>query len=102
MKDWIQNDWNVFCNPATPGSSGKLLLTDIHQAQQTPEVKTMLARCKTQLVNIPGGLAAYLQVLDIGINKSFKYVVQQQSEKHLQDNLDLYISGKITASQRWC
>ena len=46
MKDWIQNDCNnVFCNPATPGSSGKLLLADIHRAQQTPEVKTMLATC---------------------------------------------------------
>ena len=75
MKDWIQNDWNsVFCNPATPGSFGKLLLADIHRAQQTPEVKTMLAKCKTQLVNIPGGLTAYLQVLDVGVNKSFKYV----------------------------
>ena len=55
-----------FCYPTTPGSSVKLLLADIHRAQQTPEVKTMLARCKT-IFNIPGGITVYLQVKTVAI-----------------------------------
>ena len=64
MVIWIKNDWSsYFINPATPSSDGKLLIADIHWGQQTPKVKNYL-RCKTQLVNIPGGLTGYVQVVN--------------------------------------
>ena len=66
MLDWIKTDWgNFFTNPSTSGSDGKILIVDIHRAQQTDDVKTFLGRCKTNLVNIPGGLTPYLDVLEV-------------------------------------
>ena len=47
-KRWITEDWNnMFLNPPTPVSSGKVLIADAHRAQQTNEVKILLNRCKT-------------------------------------------------------
>ena len=41
MKDWIKTEWsNYFRNPPTPGSTGKILVADVHRAQQTTTVKT--------------------------------------------------------------
>ena len=109
MKTWIRNDWgNVFTNPATPGSTGKFLLADVHRAQQTDGVKALLSKCKTTLVNIPSGLTPYVQVVDVSVNKPFKDKVRFQSENHLSEHSDLYTGGKITASERrilitkWC
>ena len=85
-----------------------VIIADVHRAQQTKTVKTLLARTKTALVNIPGGLASYLQVVAVIVNKPFKDHVRLMSEKHIEENLDLYTEGKITASQRrvlitqWC
>ena len=34
MKRWVKEDWgNIFLNPVTPGSTGKILLADVHAAQ---------------------------------------------------------------------
>ena len=34
MKSWVSEDWgNHFLNPATPGSTGRILFADIHKAQ---------------------------------------------------------------------
>ena len=31
MKKWVEEDWNnIFCNPQTPGLSGKILYADVH------------------------------------------------------------------------
>ena len=54
MKKWIAEDWNnAFLNPPTPGSSGKILLTDVHTAQKSASVNVMLHKCNTSLINIP-------------------------------------------------
>ena len=56
MIDWTRTQWgNYLTNPPTPGSTGKVLIADVHRAQQTENVKTLLARTKTALVNILGG-----------------------------------------------
>ena len=101
MVTWIQNNCgSYFSNPPTPGSNGKLLIADIYRGQETPKVKKYLRRSKTQLVNIPGGLAGYVQVLDVVVNKPFKAYVQGLSEKHMEENLEDYVGGKIGASER--
>lgn len=101
MKDWISNDWgNVLMNPHTPGSTGKILIADVHRAQQTEAVKTLLKKCRTELVNIYGGLTPYIQVLDVIVNGPFKDDVQKQSEEHMEKNLQLYTDNKLSASAR--
>ena len=40
MKQWTNDGWgNVFTNPPTAASSGKILIADVHRAQQTASVK---------------------------------------------------------------
>ena len=95
MIQWIREDWgNYFDNPPTPGSDGKILVVDVHRAQQTPTVKSLLSKCKTSLVDIPPELTSYIQVLDVSINKTFKDQVRKQSEKHVEENIDRYAEGK--------
>ena len=100
MIQWIREDWgNYFDNPPTPGSDGKILVADVHRAQQTPTVKSLLSKCKTSLVNIPPELTSYIQVLDVSINKPFKDEIIKQSEKHVEENIDRYAEGKIPVSE---
>ena len=72
MKEWISSEWNnPFLNPQTPGSSGKLLVADVHKAQQTDGVKEALSRRKTKLKNVPPGCTSRVQILDVSVNKPF-------------------------------
>ena len=70
MKAWIESEWaNVFTNPQTPSSTGKILVLDMHHAQQTDDVKTLLRKHKTTLVSIPAGCTSRIQPLDVTLNK---------------------------------
>ena len=82
MIKWIKTEWNnFFLNPPTPGSDGKILVADIHRAQQTDDVKRLLARCKTKLVNVPGGCTSLVQPFDVSFNEPFKSYIRTMSEK---------------------
>ena len=101
MKQWVCDEWgNIFTNPPTSGSSGKILVADVHMAQQTDQVKRLLVTKKTVLVNVPPGCTSRVQPLDVSVNKPFKNYVREQFEKHLDENLDLYVEGKLAASER--
>ena len=101
MVKWIQSEWNnLFLNPSTPGSDGKILVADIHRAQQTENVKKLLARCKTKLVNAPGGCTFLVQPVDVSFNEPFKGYIRAISERHLNENLEKHTDGKISASER--
>ena len=41
-----------------------------------------------------------MQALDVSGNKPFKNYVREQFEKHLDENLESYVEGKLTASER--
>ena len=86
--------------PPRAGSSGKILVADVHRAQQTNEVKKLLQKKKTLLINVPPGCTSRVQLLDVSVNKPFKNAVKIQFEKHLQENLTMYSEGKISASER--
>ena len=59
MKEWILSEWiNPYTSTHDPGSSGKLLVADVHRAQQTEAIKCMLKKKKTVLSNVP--LVAHL------------------------------------------
>ena len=101
MKQWVCDEWgNVFTNPLSTGSSGKILVADVHTAQQTDAVKRLLVNKKTVLVNVPPGCTSCVQPLDVSVNKPFKNRVREQFEKHLDENLDRYVERKLTASER--
>ena len=72
----------------------------MHKAQQTDEVKRLLQKKNTVLVNVQPGCTSRVQPLDVVVNKSFKNLVREQSEKHLDENLNEYAEGKLTASKR--
>ena len=101
MKRWIGENWNnALLNPPMPGSSGKILFADVHTAQQTASVKVMLHKCNTSLINIPRGATSRVQQLDVVINKPFKNYVRGQFEKHIDEDLSLYVESKLTLADR--
>ena len=101
IKEWISTEWaNPFKNLIGQNSDGKILIADVHRAQQTNSVKELLTKHKTSLVNVPPGCTSRDQVVDVLINKPFKDEVRSLFEDHLDKNLDQYVNGKINASQR--
>ena len=66
MKKWIAEQWgNIFINPPTTGSTGKILVADVHRAQQTDGVKALLKKKNTELVNVPPGCTSRVQPLNV-------------------------------------
>ena len=101
MKQWVCDEWgNIFTNLSTSGSSGKILVADVHTAQQRDEVKRLVVTKKTVLVNVLPGCTGRVQPLDVSVNKPFKNYVREQFERHLDENLDLFVEGKLAASER--
>ena len=90
----------MFTNPPRANSSDKILVADVHRTQQTEEVKQLLQRKKTLLINVHPGCSSRVQPLDVSVNKPSKDAVRTQFEKHLNGNLTLYTEGKIPASGR--
>ena len=91
MKQWVCDEWgNIFRNPPTSGSSGKIVVADVHTAKQTDEVKHRLVAKKTVLVNVPPGCTSRVQPLDVSVtDKLFKSYVREQFEKRLDEPIAL-------------
>ena len=101
LKQWVcDKSGNIFTNPTTSRSSGKILVANVHTAQQTDEVKRLLVTTKTVVVSVPPGCTSRVQLLDVLVNKPFKNYVREQFEKHLDENLELYVEGKLAASEK--
>ena len=78
----------------------KILVADVHRAQQADGVKALLKKKNTELVNVLPGCTSRVQPLDVSFNKPFKDVVKQQFDKHLKENLQRYTEGKISTSEK--
>ena len=101
MKEWISIKWeNPFKNPIGQNFDGKILIADVHRAQQTNSAKELLKKDKTSLVNVTPECTSRVQVVVLLINKPFKDEVRSLFEDHLDKNLDQYVDGKINTSQR--
>lgn len=86
MKVWVEHEWgNVFTNPPRSGSSSKILVADVHRAQQTNEVKKLLQKKKTLPINVPPGCTSRVRPLD---------VCQQALQKCSQDPISETPPGK--------
>ena len=53
----------------TTGSTGKILVADVHRTQQTDDVKARLKKKNTELLNVPPGCTSRVQPLDVSFNK---------------------------------
>ena len=68
--------------------------------QQTNNVKELLKKHITSLVNVSPGCTSRVQVVEVLMNKPFKDEVRSVFEDHLDKNLDQYVDGKINATQQ--
>ena len=66
---------HLYKSPTTD-LTGKILVADVHRAQQTDDVKTLLKKENTKLANVPPGCTIRVESLDISFNKPFKDVVR--------------------------
>ena len=74
MLYWISQQWNnCFINPLTNDSSRKILIADVHRAQQTGKVKCFLKKKTTyRLINVPPGCTSRVQPLDVVFTNRLK------------------------------
>ena len=101
MKVWVEGEWgNMFTNPPRANLSGKILVADVHRAQQTDEVRQLLQRKKTLLINIPPGCTSRVQPLDVSVNKPFKDAVRTQFEAHPRKDTSVRAKGSTEVCER--
>ena len=73
MKEGNSTEWeNPFKNPICQNSDERILISDVHSAQQTNSVKELLKKYKTSLVNVQAGCTSRVQVVNLLISKPFK------------------------------
>ena len=78
MKEWTANkSTDYFTKPPTPGSSGKILVADVHRAHQIANVKKLLQNKSALLNNAPPDCTSQVQPLDVSINKPFKHAIRE-------------------------
>ena len=51
-------------------------------------------------MNVPRGCTSLVQPVDVSFSEPFKGYVRAMSERHLNENLQKYRDGKISASER--
>ena len=75
-----------------------LLALNVHKAQSI--IKECLKKdCKTEPVSVPAGTTSLVQPVDVAFNAPFKAAVKREAAKHLQENLNSYMEGRINASE---
>ena len=78
-----------------------MLVLDVHRAQKTDEIQQFLRdKCKTEPVFVPAGMTSLFQPVDVVFNAPFKSAIDAMANNHLQENLDDYVKGRISASER--
>jgi hypothetical protein len=64
------------------------------------ELRDELAKLKVTLSLIPGGCTGYVQVLDVLINKLIKAYIQEYEDLWIEENFELWESGKWSIGDR--
>ena len=95
MKFWVTSMWK---RPFRKDERRKkILVADMHRAQTTEDVKQLLEKdCQTEIALVPPGVTWLIQPLDASINAEFKAYVEELQNKHMLDNLRLYVENKST------
>ena len=95
MNAWITVNWKPVC-------SGPMhLIADVHRAKKTENILNRLENdCNTEVTFVPGGCTSLIQPLDVVVNKPFKSVIDRLATQHMQERLDDYVNGRISAKER--
>ena len=92
---WVRQQWKPACE------GDMMLVLDVHRAQKTEEIQKYLREeCKTEPVFVPPGTNSLIQPVDVVFNAPFKAAIDAMANSHLQENLDDYVQGRISASDR--
>ena len=85
-----------------PSCEGEMLLVaDVHRAQKTDAILTLLKHnCNTEVVFVPPGATSLVQPVDVIFNAPFKAAVDKLATEHLHDNVDKYLKGEMCANER--
>jgi len=82
-------------------SHHRLLIYDVHRAQTTEKVKTILTQeCQTTLGLVPPGATIKVQPLDATFNAEFKKSVDRLATECLSPNPERFVTGKVTTGDR--
>ena len=78
-----------------------MLVLDVHRAQKTEEIQKYLRdECKTEPIFVPAGTTSMVQPVNVIFNRPFKEAIDAMANSHVQENLEDYVRGRITASER--
>ena len=95
MSSWIRQQWKPVC------CDDMMLILDVHKAQKTEQIqKSLRENCKTEPVFVPAGTTSLVQPVDVVYNAPFKAAIDKMATAHLQEHLDDYVKGKVSASER--
>ena len=93
-REWIQQQWKPACE------GNMLLVLDVHKAQKTEDTLHRLGQCKTTPVYVPAGTTGLVQPIDVSFNAPFKAAVDRLATNHVQEHLQDYVRGSISAGER--
>ena len=62
--------------------------------------KYLRDECKTEPIFVPAGPTSMVQPVDVISNRSLKEVIDAMANSHVQESLENYVRGRITASER--
>jgi hypothetical protein len=82
MLEWLEFVWKPFVE-SREGLC--LLLLDEARSHMTAKVVRRLGELRTVFEIIPGGYTAKLQVLDVGLNRPFKFYYQEASQEFVRN-----------------
>ena len=95
MMSWIRQKWKPACQ------DDMMLVLDVYRAQKTDEIQQFLRdECRMEPVFVPAGTTSLVQPVDVVFNTPSKSAIDAMANNHLQENLDDYVKGRISASER--
>ena len=95
MKYWVRQCWKPTCQ----GSMH--LVLDVHRAQTTDDIQSILeSECHTICTYVPRGCTSLVQPVDVSFNKPFKGTVEKIANQYMQEHLEEYVHGTISARER--
>ena len=82
MKFWVRQMWAPICDGPMH------LILDVHRAQTTEAIQTILAQeCQTAYTYVPGGCTSLAQPVDVSFNRPFKRAVERTCRVMYRANL---------------
>jgi hypothetical protein len=75
--DWVNFVWDPYTKGSRHGGQNRYLLMDELSVHLMRSVCNSINKCDTEVEFIPGGYTGCLQILDTGVNKSFKRYLRE-------------------------